>query len=191
MIYIQYGTINADNAPRQYLWQIDNYFDAYFEDIWMQDGWAKKVLETIDKSKLVAPKIIDSPVFGVVPYQWISGGSKLLILMNMVQDIVYDGDNLGDNCWPLLLELGKTKDIMISLSYFPEFKWVDGGEVTILETGEVINNHYDFVTSHMHSKYKYSELEFSDIKWPKYINYERFKPEIDEDDLEFIDEDGE
>lgn len=191
MIYIHYGTVNAETAPRQYLWQIDSYFDGYFEDLWMENEWARKVIKVIDKSNLVAPKILDSPILGMIPYQWISGGAKLLIMMNMIQDIVYDGDNLGDNCWPLLLELGKTKDIMISLFYFPEFEWIEGGKVQILESGEVIDNYYDFVTSHLHSKYTYKKFDFDSIKWPKPINSERFKLEISEDDLEFIDENGE
>lgn len=48
-------------------------------------------------------------------------------MMNIAPDVIYDGDNLGDNCWPLFLELGKTKDIAISLSYFPQFDWIPEG----------------------------------------------------------------
>lgn len=191
MIYIQFGKINTDTSPRQYLWQIDSYFDGYFEDDWMKDGWAKRVIKEIDRSDLVAPKILDSPVFGIIPYQWISGGAKLLIMMNNIQDIVYDGDNLGDNCWPLFLELGKSKDITITLSYFPRFKWIEGGKVTLMEDNSIIDNFDDFVTSHIHSKFKYKDQEFNSINWPKPVNSERFKPEISEEDLDFIDEDEE
>lgn len=49
MIYIQFGKINTDTSPRQYLWQIDSYFDGYFEDDWMKDGWAKRVIKEIDR----------------------------------------------------------------------------------------------------------------------------------------------
>ncbi len=180
MIYIAYGSINRKTAPRQYIWDIDGFFDGYFEDEWMQNNIAKRAIAEIDNSELAAPKVINSPVLGQIPYTWISGGSKLVIMMNNVQDIIYDGDNLGDNCWPLFLEIGKTKDIAISLTYFPVFKWVPGAKAIDIDTGVIMQSFEDFNTNYLNSKYLYTEREFDSINWPIRYNPERFKePEID------------
>lgn len=180
MIYISYGTIAFKDAPRQYIRDIDAFFDGYVEDDWMIGELPKRIVKEIDNSDLIAPKVIESPVLGQIPYTWLSGGSKILLMMNKIQDIVYDGDNLGDNCWPLFLELGKTRDIAISLSYYPSFKWVEGCKVMNLDTNKLISNRDEFMDAFLDSDYRYKERHFSDIKWPIMINTDRFKlQEID------------
>lgn len=180
MIYIAYGSINIKTAPWEYIYDIDGFFDGFVEDNWMTDGWAKRVIKAVDKSDLVAPKVIESPVLGQIPYTWISGGAKILIMMNMGPDVIYDGDNLGDNCWPLFLELGKTKDIAINLTYSPSFNWVEDSKVINLDTGKEINSYREFMENHLRSQFVYKERDFSEINWPIQINKDRFKkPEID------------
>lgn len=175
MIYVLYGTIIRDNAPRQYIHDIDGYFDGYFSEEWVLNDWSNKVLSMIDKSKFIAPKIVESPVLGTISHEWISGGSKQLIMMNMFQDVVYDGDNLGDNCWPLLLELGKTKDLMMSLSYYPVFNWIDGGEVKAINTEETVRDFKSFNKGHLLTEDRNKEFEFSQVSWPLPINTSRFE----------------
>lgn len=178
MIYIAYGVINQKTAPRYYIHDMDGYFDGYFEDSWMKNDIAKRAISEIDKSELIAPKVIESPILGQIPYTWISGGSKIIIMMNIAPDVIYDGDNLGDNCWPLFLELGKTKDIAISLSYFPQFEWIPGGLATSLDTGRIIHNFDEFADEFLRSSL--DTREFDDIDWPIKIDTEKFKPdEID------------
>ncbi len=180
MIYIAYGVISSKYAPRQYIKDIDGCFDGFFEDKWMQNDIAKRAILEIDKSELAAPKVINSPILGQIPYTWISGGSKLLIMMNSIQDVVYDGDNLGDNCWPLFLEIGKEKDIAITLSYYPSFNWVPEAKVTDIDTGVIMNSFEEFRDNYLNTQYLYAERKFDGIAWPININYDRFKqPEID------------
>lgn len=180
MIYIAYGTINMKTAPWGYIKDIDGFFDGFVEDDWMANDWAKQVIKEIDKSDLVAPKVVESPILGQIPYTWISGGAKLLIMMNMESDIVYDGDNLGDNCWPLLMQLGRDKDIAISLSYSPSFEWQFGCKIINIDTGHEIVDYKDFMINHIKSDNIHKTREFNSIKWPIVVNNERFKPpEID------------
>ena len=181
MIYIAYGTIIPETAPRQYIIDIDRFFDGYFEDDWMKGEIAKRAIAEIDSSELVAPKVIESPVLGQIPYTWISGGAKIIIMMDNVQDIIYDGDNLGDNCWPLFLEIGKTKDIAINLTYYPRFEWTHGGQAVSIDTGHVIKSFEDFRDEYIRSfKNLHANRDFNSINWPIKINYNRFKlDEID------------
>lgn len=179
MLYIKFGTIDMSTAPRQYIRDIDGFFDGYFENYWVDD-WAKKVVLEIDKSTFLSPKTIQSPVLDVVPYFWISGGSKQLIMMNIEQSTVYDGDNFGDNCFRLLLELGQMKDIQMTLSYFPRFNWLDGAKATIIGTGEVVDSFDSFSDSFGHGS-TYERFDFNKIDWPIKINPDAFK----EDEIDF------
>lgn len=177
MIYVQFGSIAWKDCPRQFIRNIDGYFDGYFEDNWIDD-WAQKVLLEVDKSKFIAPKIVESPILNTISHEWISGGSKQLIMMNHIQDVVYDGDNLGDNCWPLMTELGKHKDIMITLTYYPIFKeWSPGCIIKDINTGKIATNFDEFNTMHIRSEDDFKEFNFYDINWPCKINKERFKLE--------------
>ena len=65
-------------------------------------------------------------------------------MANAASNIVFNGDNFGDNCFPLLLELSKSKDIMMNLYYHPDFVWVPDVKVKILNSGRVVDNIRDF-----------------------------------------------
>lgn len=171
MLYILYGTIVTDTAPREYVDIIDDWFDTFFKEDWMTDGWAKRVIRDIDKSELLYPKIIESPVLGTISHEDISGGSKQLIMAKAVTGVVYNGNNFGDNCWPLLLELSKEVDIMIDLFYFPIFKWVDSIPVTILNTGKIVKSFEEFRKEHFIVDNS-ADYEFDGIKWPVKIDYD-------------------
>lgn len=180
MLYVAYGTIEFKSSPRQYVRNIDGYFDGYFEESWMKGEIPKRIIEEIDKSKLIAPKVVDSPVLGMIPYTWISGGSKTLIMMNSVPGVVYNGDNMGDNCWRMLLELGQLKDIAISLSYYPLFDWPESYEMYSIDTDTIINSRQGFIDEFMKSKLKDLDRKFFDINWHIKIDETKcLKPTID------------
>ncbi|GFH91449.1 hypothetical protein IMSAGC002_02705 [Lachnospiraceae bacterium] len=174
MIHILFGTIKRSTAPRQYIHDIDGFFDGYFCEQWMNNEWADRVLELIDKSILIAPKIVESPILGSISHEWISGGAKQLIMMNCEQYIVYDGDNLGDNCWELLLELGQTKDIMMSLSYYPRFSWIPGGKVHILNSDITVTDFKSFNKLHLMTEDRNREFDFYEVHWPFPIDMTKF-----------------
>ncbi len=174
MIYVLFGTIKRSTAPRQYIYDIDGFFDGYFEEQWTDNDWADKVLFEVDGSKFLAPKVVESPVLGSISHEWISGGSKQLIMMNCEQNIVYDGDNLGDNCWHLLLELGKTKNIMLTLSYYPKFDWIDGESIYIINHGTVVRDFQSFNKGHLFTEDRNKEFDFYEVDWPFPIDKTRF-----------------
>lgn len=158
----------------EYVAHIDAWFDGYYKKEWMENSWAKRVVQEIDKSKLISPEAVDSPWLGVIPITSISGGAKQLIMANAASNIVFNGDNFGDNCFPLLLELSKNIDIQMSLYYYPDFEWVDGVEVTILNTGRVVDNARDFDVYHMQDK-AIGFTAFNEVRWPIEINKAAFE----------------
>ena len=174
MLYVYFGSIDLSTAPREYVAMIDGYFNHYYEKDWMRGGWAERVIREVDKSKLISEEAVSSPWLGVIPITSISGGAKQLIMAKAVKGVVYNGDNFGDNCFPLLLELSKDIDIQMSLYYYPDFEWVDGAQVTILNTGRVVDNDRDFAVYHMQDK-AIGFTAFDEVMWPIEINKTAFE----------------
>ncbi|MDO5408015.1 MAG: DUF4869 domain-containing protein [Eubacteriales bacterium] len=169
MLYVLFGCIKSKDAPREYVAHIDDWFDTFFEEEWMTDGWAKRVIKELDKSDLLYPKIIESPFLGTISYEDISGGAKQLIMAKAVSGVVYNGNNFGDNCWPLLLELSRERDVMIDLFYHPIFNWVDDIPVTIINDGSVVRSFKEFRDAHFKAD-GYRDYDFEEIAWPVKIN---------------------
>jgi hypothetical protein len=176
MLYIYFGSINQDSSPDIYVKHIDSWFNNYFEESWTDNEWAKRVVKEIDKSELLSLKVIDSKWLGATSVECLSGGAKQLIMANAVPNIVFNGNNFGDNCFPLLLELSKTKDIMMDLYYHPIFEWPEWAEVTSINTGNVVRSYKGFAHEHMSSEV-YGFTDFEKVNWPLALNMDAFKDE--------------
>lgn len=135
MLHIIYGDYEADN----YIFNPDVYFNNTYEDEWITDGMSMKMIEKIDGSKVVGPRLIDSPVLGAIPPERLSGGVKTLILMNYDQEHVFNASACGDNCAPWILKIGKSKDLTIRLGYLMNFGEEDFN-IEILNTGQTVHS---------------------------------------------------
>ena len=54
------------------------YFNYTYEDEWLTSDFAKEVIKKIDKSNVLGPHAIESPILGVIPPENLSGGPKTL-----------------------------------------------------------------------------------------------------------------
>jgi hypothetical protein len=133
MLSIIYGDLDSDN----YIFDPDTFFDNTYEDEWITDDLSKKMIEDIDKSVVVGPHLIDSPVLGPISQKELSGGVKTLILINNDSKHVFNASACGDNCAKWLLEIGKTKDITVRLGYFMDFG-KDPLEIKVVNTGKIV-----------------------------------------------------
>lgn len=100
------------------------FFDSAYEDSWLQTEFAHRVVKEIDKSTIVSPKIIDSSILGVIPVDWLSTGTKQLLTMESCVEMegeYFNGDQLGDNTLPFVLELASKKDIYLAVNHFLRF----------------------------------------------------------------------
>ena len=177
MLYVYFGGMDYNNSPDWYVHGINSYFDSYFETSWTDNEWAKRVISEVDKSTLLYPKVVDSPWLDIIPITGISGGAKTLIMANAVEGVVFDGNSPGDNCYPLFLELSKTKDIMLTLEYSPQFKWVDDVPVYIVNNDKIVQNMRDFNIEHLALGNEYN-INIELIDWPVKINKDAFhKPD--------------
>ena len=83
------------------------YFNYTYEDEWLTTDFAKEVIKKIDKSNVLGPHAIESPVLGVIPPENLSGGTKTLLLMENAPEEIYNASTCGDNCAPFILKLAK------------------------------------------------------------------------------------
>ena len=57
-------------------------FDIRHTDDYIIDSFSVEMIKEIDKSDVVGPNLIQSPVLGPIPPQTLSGGVKTLIMIN-------------------------------------------------------------------------------------------------------------
>jgi hypothetical protein len=115
------------------------YFKNTYEDSWITDELSKAMIKDVDKSEVIGPRIIDSPVLGGITPRELSGGVKTLILINKVPERVFNASACGDNCAKWILKIGEDKDITINLRHLMDF----GKEeftLNILNTNQIVHS---------------------------------------------------
>ena len=120
------------------------YFKNVFDSRWLEEADVKQMIKDIDKSEVLSSHAIDSPVLGIIPPTSLSGGVKALILINEIQDELFNASNCGDNCARWILEIAKHKDITINLRHIMDFgsrKF----KARILNSGETVDNMADLI----------------------------------------------
>ncbi len=120
------------------------YFKNTYEDSWITDTFAKKMIEDVDHSTVLDSGVIDSPVLGKIAPTSISGGVKTLILIKNEPQKIFNASTCGDNCAKWILEIAKNQDITINLRHLMDF-----GERTfdilIVNTGQLVHSMKELV----------------------------------------------
>ena len=140
MLSIYFGNYHGDN----YIENPDAYFDNAYEDEWLLDARAKEMVLDVDRSELVGPNLVVSPVLGSIPVNRLSGGVKTLILIDHDHDHVFNASACGDNCAEWLLKIGSEKDVLVRLGHIMHF---GSGElnIRIANTDEIITSQNELV----------------------------------------------
>lgn len=98
------------------------YFKNVYEPDWITSDIAREIIKDIDKSEVKSGYCIESPVFGQIPPEKLSGGTKTLILMDNEPDKIFNASSTcGDNCAKWILKIAEKKDITINLLHFMNF----------------------------------------------------------------------
>lgn len=110
-------------------------FRGNYEDEWFDDPFVKELVMEVDKSEVVSPYLIISPVLGPISFENLSGGVKILIMLYKMPEMEQWGTSCGDNCLPAMARIGKMQDIQVKYSHCPakipeemEVQFVDSGE---------------------------------------------------------------
>lgn len=115
------------------------YFKNVYQDSWIMDEFSKEMIQDVDKSTVIGPRIIDSPVLGGITPRELSGGVKTLILIHHVPDKIFNVSVCGDNCAKWLLKIAENKDVTVNLRHIMDFG--DGNFIIkVLNTGEIVRS---------------------------------------------------
>ncbi len=122
------------------------YFDNQYEDEWITNPLSVKMIKDIDKSDVVGPHLIESPVLGPISVKEISGGVKTLILMAFDSSgKIFNASSCGDNCAKWIVDIAKTKDLTINLHHVMNFGDISEFEALMLNTGRVVHNYAEYL----------------------------------------------
>lgn len=120
------------------IYNTEVYFKNTYQDQWLEDDFAKRVIEKVDKSQVLDAHLIKSPVLGLIPPVMLSGGTKTLLLIKNNPDLVFNASTCGDNCARFILELARQRDVTINLRHIMRFG--KRFKATVLNDGVVVDN---------------------------------------------------
>ena len=103
------------------IYNTEIFFKNTYEDSWLLDDFAKRVVKKVDGSDVVDAQAIKSPVLGMIPPTDLSSGVKTLLLIKNCPDKVFNASTCGDNCARFILELAKKQDVTINLRHIMDF----------------------------------------------------------------------
>lgn len=138
MLNIYFG----DKEGSKYIYNPDSYFDHWYDPNWLVKDLSKEIIKAVDKSEVIGPNLIQSPVFGAMSPDRLSGGTKTLILIDNDDEHIFNATHCGNNCAPYLLKIAENKDITVTLEYIMDFG--TDFEIKILNTGNVVSNFDDY-----------------------------------------------
>ena len=116
------------------------YFNNTYDDEWITDPLTVEMIKDVDKSEVIGPHLIESPVLGPISVKEISGGVKTLILMDFDDSgRIFNASACGNNCAKWILEIGKRKDLTINLRHIMNFG-KGPFEIKILNNGEMVHD---------------------------------------------------
>ena len=138
MLNIYFG----DKEGSKYIYNPDSYFDHWYDPNWLVKDLSKEIIKSVDKSEVIGQNLIQSPVFGAMSPDRLSGGTKTLILIDNDDEHIFNATHCGNNCAPYLLKIAENKDVTVTLEYIMDFG--TDFEIKILNTGNVVNNFDDY-----------------------------------------------
>ena len=97
------------------------YFKNKYEDEWITEDFARKVIRDVDYSEVKDANTIQSPVLGSISPLQLSGGVKALLLMKHYPGKIFNASSCGDNCAKWILELGESRNFTINLFHIIDF----------------------------------------------------------------------
>ena len=120
------------------------YFKNVYQDDWLTDPFAQRMIKGVDKSKVLDKHLIESKALGLIPPTELSGGVKTLLLIYNQPEKVFNASTCGDTCAKYILMMAKKKDITINLHHIMDFG--DGSfEIKILNNGQIVHSMKELV----------------------------------------------
>ena len=97
------------------------------------------MIKDVDRSEVISASAIQSPVLGTITPLQLSGGVKTLMLIRFDRSHVFNASTCGDNCAKWILEMAKTRKIVINLYHVMNFGR-DNFKIKVLNSGNIAYN---------------------------------------------------
>lgn len=141
MLYI---TVVHSHESEDEVWGIDAYFDNTYEPWWIDNEFARRVIREVDKSEVIAPRIIDSPYLGYVDPTHLSGGTKCILCLAFDRSQwKFNITVCGDNCMRWIQMLSKNRDLHVYMSNLPKFSDDEHFDILIENKNIHCKNYWD------------------------------------------------
>ena len=131
----------------------NTYFDLNKEKEWFNNPRVKEIIKNIDDTVVVKDEYLESPVFGGMSPERLSGGCKTVIMMEVLDDCSMFATKCGDNCAPEILKIAERKDLRITLHH--PMRFPKKFDAYMMDTGVYVHSRLEFVEEfyriiHMH-----------------------------------------
>lgn len=138
MLSIHYGDMDS------IIYNTAVYFANTYEDYWLDDPFARRMVKSVDKANVISNRLIDTKVLGLVSPSELSGGLKTLLLVYNEPDKIFNASTCGDNCAPWLLRIGKKLDVTINLYHMMDFG-EKPFEIRVTNDGSIVHSMEELV----------------------------------------------
>ena len=115
------------------------YFKNTYQDRWITNEFSVRMIKDVDRSDVVDASLIKSPVLGSITPLQLSGGVKTLLLIRFDQKHVFNASSCGDNCSKWILDMAKTRKVVINLYHVMDFG-KDDFKIKVLNRGNIVHN---------------------------------------------------
>lgn len=122
------------------------FFKNTYKDGWIASPLAAEMIADVDRSRVVTPQIIESPVLGMITPLQLSGGVKTLLLIanDKSGKHVFNASTCGDNCAKWILRLAQSRKVVINLRHLMDFG-DDTFKAKVLNNGRIVRNMREMV----------------------------------------------
>ena len=122
------------------------FFKNTYKDSWIASPLAAEMIADVDRSRVVTPQIIESPVLGMITPLQLSGGVKTLLLIanDKSGKHVFNASTCGDNCAKWILRLAQNRKVVINLRHLMDFG-DDAFKAKVLNNGRIVRNMREMV----------------------------------------------
>lgn len=117
------------------------YFKNTYRDSWITEQIAVEMIADVDRSKVIGPQVIESPVLGMITPLQLSGGVKTLLLIanDRQNKHIFNASTCGDNCAKWLLRLAEKRKVVVNLRHMMDFG-EDRFKIRVLNNGRIVRN---------------------------------------------------
>ena len=84
MLHIYFGKM------QDAIYNTEVYFKNTYQEDWITGDFAREVIKGVDRSEVLDKHLIKSPVLGLIPPTFLSGGTKTLLLIKNCPDMVFN-----------------------------------------------------------------------------------------------------